>query len=389
VHDKRETEVLGLSQGWNFQASNRHALKWGFELRAFDTRYDYDRSDHFDTPLALIRHDHDDEPTVFHHRFREKHNSLYVTDRMHLADPLTLELGLRYDGNSLMDENHLTPRFNLAWASGEASVFRFAWGRFNQSQRPYELQVEDGDTHFYPTERSEHRVLGFEKIFARGTEHGGVIMRAEAYQRRVRNPRPRYENLYEAINTFPEIEPDRVLIVPERSTARGFELYLQGRAGSRLGWWANYAYASTEDRVSGRDLPRKYDQTHTLNLDLDYRIGRHWRLNGAWRYHTGWPTTPLSAREEVNGGGETVYRPVLGPLYSERLPVYHRLDLRVSREFRAGRGTLVFFIDVQNAYNRKNLAGFDIQIDEEDGTIEIQEEYWAGILPSVGITYEF
>lgn len=390
VLDQRNSEVLGLRQGWTWRAAPRHLLQWGFELRAFDTEYDYASSFVFDDPLSEIRDDPEEGSRVFVGEFEENHSGLYFSDRMLLAEPLTLELGLRYDRHTLTDENHLSPRVNLAWALNETSVLRVAWGRFLQSQRPYELQVEDGETEFHATERSDHRVLGFEKLFGRDAKSGGLNFRAEIYKRRVSNPRPRYENLYEALNTFPELEPDRIRIAPDRSTAQGVELFLQGRAGKRLGWFANYAWAKTEDEIDGQTVPRQIDQRHALNLDLDCRLGAHWRLNLAGRYHSGWPITPLTLEEEDDGEGGTVYVPVLGPLNSERLPAYHRLDLRASREFRTGGGGLiVFFIDVQNLYNRKNIAGFDVEIDEEEGTALFEEEYWAGILPSLGVSYEF
>lgn len=389
VIDRRESEILGLRQDWNWRVTPRHLLKWGFDLRGYDTEYDYDASFAFDNPLAGIRDDPEEGATVFADDFEESHNSFYLADRMRLAGPLTLELGLRQDDHSLTGDSHLSPRFNLAWATGDASVLRVAWGRFLQSQRTYELQVEDGETGFYRTERSDQRLVGFEKIFGRGSPSGELNFRVEAYKRRIDNPRPRYENLYEALNTFPEVEPDRVRIAPERSRAEGVELFLQGGAGGRLGWFANYAWSRVEDEIDGATVPRKIDQRHSLNLDLDCRLGPRWRLNLAWRYHSGWPTTPLTLEEADDGEGGIVYVPVLGPLYSERLPAYHRLDLRASREFRAGRGLIVFFVDVQNVYNRKNLAGFDLKIDDEAGTIFFDEEYWAGILPSAGVAYEF
>jgi outer membrane receptor protein involved in Fe transport len=389
VRDERDTEVLGIKQDWSFLASHDHFLRWGIELREFVTGYDYFGSHTFDNPLADIRDDPEDGTTIFRDRFEEDHNSLYVADRVRLAEGVRLELGLRYDRYSLTDEDLVSPRVNLAFSPDDATVFRFAWGHFNQSQRPYELQVEDGEEQFYSTEQSEHLIVGIERVFAHALKTGPLAVRAEVYQREVDNPRPRYENLYEALNTFPEVEPDRVRIDPDSSLAEGVELFVQGRASKRLGWFANYAYASTEDEIMGTSVPRAIDQRHTLNVDLDYRAGQHWHLNFAFRYHTGWPTTPISLEEEVDEDGETVFVPVLGPLNSKRLPDYHRLDLRASREFRTGGGRLFFFVDIQNVFNRKNTAGFDIAIDEEEGTIVLEEEPWAGILPSVGIVYEF
>ena len=391
VRDERESEILGLRQAWNFDVSDWNFLKWGFEVRAFDTVYDYFNTFNFDNPVSGIRPGPGMGMTVFEGEFDETHTSLYVSDQMDLSRSVTLELGLREDRYTLTDENVLSPRFNLAWLPDELSIFRVSWGSFNQSQRTYELQVEDGESVFNPTELSEQRIIGYERIFPRATESGGISFRVELYQREIDNPRPRFENLYEALNVYPELEPDRVRIAPDESRMRGIELFVQGRATPRLGWWVNYVYAETEDEFSdGETAPRSIDQPHTLNVDLNYNLGRRWNLNFAWRYHTGWPTTPTTLEQTVDSGGNIVYVPVLGPLNSEQLPDYHRLDFRASRDFRVGtRGVIYFFVDVQNVYDRKNLAGFDIMIDDQVGTIEFMEEYWTGILPSAGFIYEF
>lgn len=389
ILDKRNVDVLSLRQNWNLQLSPKQSLTWGWEARNFESLYDYFGDRNFDNPLAQIRHDSTQGTTTFQGAFDEDHNTAFIVDRFRPAKDLTLELGLRYDEQTQTRESIASPRFNLAWAPGQRNVLRAAWGRFNQSQRPYELQVEDGETGFHPVERSEHRVLGFEKLFENDSGDPGIALRIELYQREVKNPRRRYENLYEPINTFPEVEPDRVLIDPQRSLAEGLEVFLRGDLGPKLSWWATYSYSTTEDLIDGRWTPRIFDQTHGLNLDADYRIDDHWRINLAWRYHTGWPTTPLSVQEVVDDEGETEFVPVLGALNSERLTDYHRLDFRVSRRWQTRSANVDFFIDFQNAYDRSNPAGFDFEIDDEDGTINSESEDWTGILPSAGISIAF
>jgi outer membrane receptor protein involved in Fe transport len=389
ISDQRESEVHGLRQSWYSQLTPKQSLEWGWQLREFETEYDYVGTHEFDNPLAQIRHDAGLDSTTFRGEFDDRQEGVYVADRIRLLEPLTLELGLRYDHNSQTSESHVTPRLNLAYAPDERSVVRAAWGRFNQSQRSYELQVEDGEESFHPVERAEHRVLGFERLFGGGGASPGLALRFEIYQREVGNPRPRYENLYEPINTFPEVEPDRVRIAPDRHIAEGAEVFLRGTAGPRVAWWANYTYASTEDRIDGVWVPRIFDETHSLNLDVDFRVSDHWRVNLAWRYHTGWPTTPLTLQEVEDEEGESEFVPVLGPLNSDRLPSYHRLDLRASRGWRFRSTQLDFFIDIQNLYNRRNVAGFDIEIDEEEGTVVILAEEWTGFFPSAGISVEF
>lgn len=387
ILDQRESEILGLRQAWHLQAAPQHLLEWGWEVRDFDTEYDYFGTREFDDPMARLRHDFGEDSTIFAGRFEERDTGVYAADRVRLLDSLTLELGLRYDRHPLTRESPLSPRLNLAYALAGRGVLRLAWGRFHQSQRSYELQVEDGETSLHPVERSEHRILGFEHLL--GPAANEMALRVELYQREVANPRPRYENLFEAFNVFPEVEPDRVRFAPSRSVAQGAELFLRSPLGKRASWWINYAYASTKDEIGGRWIPRLFDQTHTVNLDFDFRVTERWRLNLAWRYHTGRPTTPLTVATLEDEEGEVEFLPVLGRLNSERLRDYHRLDLRASRRWQVRSLALDFFVDLQNVYDRRNIAGMDFEIDDEDGRLIGDAEEWPGFLPSAGISLEF
>lgn len=384
IVDRRDADVLALGQSWNVQAGARQMIRGGFEARRYEAAYDYFSSVEPDFLLFSDLAEPRAGLTRFKERFSGDHLGAYVTDRFSPLEPLTVELGLRYDRHTLTGDTLSSPRVNLAWRVGDSSVLRASWGHFHQSQRPYELQVEDGETRFSRAERSEHRVIGYERLL--GSERSFLrALRIEAYQRRIRDPRPRFENLFEPVNTFPEAEADRFLLAPESSRAEGIEIVLRGAAGPRTGWWINYARSSAEDRIRGRAVPRQTHQTHTANLFVDTRLGRSWSLSAAWRFHTGWPTTPvfLEIREDEEGEPEPV--PVLGPLNGDRLPSYHRMDLRASREWELRSSRLTFFVDLQNVYNRRNLAGFDLKVDE-DG-IAAQPESWPGFFPSLGISW--
>ncbi len=387
VRDERDLEVAGLLQSWNLQASPRQFVKAGFELRRFQADYDYFSVRAFDSPFAELRSEPRDGIFAFRDRFTDNYLGAYLSDRFHLLEALTLELGGRHDRHTLTGDSDWSPRASLAWGLGSSSVLRLGWGDYHQSQRAYELQIEDGDTRFYPAERSEHWVAGFEHLFASGAPAPRLALRTEVYRRRVTDPRPRYENLFEPFESFPEGELDRFRFEPERGTAEGIELFLQGRV-ARLDWWVNYGYATTEDVIDGKEIPRLIDQRHTLNVDVGFPLNRHWDLNLAWRFHTGSPTTPVSLEEREGEDGETELAPVLGPLDSERLPDYHRLDLRMSRRWQLDRGRLTFFFDAQNLYNRKNVSGLDLEIDEDAGQIITREEHWPGFFASAGISWE-
>jgi hypothetical protein len=242
--------------------------------------------------------------------------------------------------------------------------------------------IEDGDTRTYPTERSEDWVIGFERVFPGSFVLPLATMRIEAYQRRVSNPRPRYENLFAVFDPFPEGDFDRVRVAPVSARATGLELVIRGRATSRASWWLNYALASTTDLIAGRRVPRGIDQRHALNVDINYAIGRNWNANAALALRTGRPVTPLTLTTTPNS-----VTPVLGPINSERLPHYQRVDLRLSRDWLTHSGTFRFFLDVNNLLGRQNVAGLDITIDNANN-LQIGREYWPRFIASAGISWE-
>ena len=389
LRDRRDLHVLALAQTWSLQLAPRHALTGGAEVRRYNAFFDY--SNEIEPELVILAPFASPRSTVheFAGTLRSQHLGLWASDLFSWRDRLTAELGVRYDRHSATRDRLLSPRVNLAWRWGERSVVRAAWGRFFQSQRPYELQVEDGESVLRPAERSEHWVLGYETLTV-PNRLGFEALRVELFHRRIEAPRPRYESLLEPLNVFPEIEPDRVRITPEHSQAGGIELLLRGSRGASFGWWLAYSYSRAEDQLAGKTVPRSLDQPHTLSLDLNWRLPRQWNLNLAERYHTGWPTTPVAAHliEDPEDPEETQLVAVFGPLNSKRFPPYHRMDLRVSRRWDLRLGQLTFFADIQNLYDRRNLAGFDVHLDEEAGGLNLERELWPGIFPSLGIRWE-
>lgn len=181
-------------------------------------------------------------------------------------------------------------------------------------------------------------------------------------------------------------------LAAERARADGVELLLRGSRGERFDWRLAYARARVDDRLEGEWVPRSLDETDALTLGLHLRLPGRWTLDLAWRYHSGWPTAPVEAgflEDPEDPEAEPELVAVFGALDSERLPAYHRLDLRAARRWPLRSGRLTFYLDVQNLYDRENLAGFEVELDEEAEAAILHPEGWPGIFPSVGITWEF
>ena len=66
------------------------------------------------------------------------------------------------------------------------------------------------------------------------------------------------------------------------------------------------------------------------------------------------------------------------------------MDLRATRTFDVGQGTLSVFLDIFNLYNRDNLRSFDYKVQLPEGTVIANPgETLLPILPSFGFTWEF
>lgn len=391
VFDDRAVDILALRQDWNVQPSERHYLKWGLEARAYDASYVYRNFQRAFNRIDDPRFPPGEILRSFADDFDGEQYALYAADRLRLGRHLTAEVGLRYDSQTLTDEEQTSPRLNLVHDLGAgSSLVRLGWGRFYQSQRPHELGVEFGETAFHPAERSEHWTVGFEKQLRR------LVLRADAYRREVADPRPRWETLFDPFSPFPEFASDVVKIAPTEAVAEGLELYVSRRGGGKFDWWLSYALSQVEDRLDGVWTQRSIDQTHALTWNASYRPSRKWNLNWVFTYHTGWPATDLTAELVFADDGSAQLVHSVGPFYAERHDDYHRLDLRASRTTRfEKRGELTFFIDVQNLYNRENARGVDVEEEAfhraDDGSIVVTfpQEDWLGLMPSFGVSWEF
>jgi hypothetical protein len=119
----------------------------------------------------------------------------------------------------------------------------------------------------------------------------------------------------------------------------------------------SYTFVRSEFLEKGdRWVPSAWDNRHLLNL-LVQRKFKNWDAGFRWRFLGGTPYTPLDleyssqiAVWNTNFRGYPDYNRYNG----ERLQSAHQLDIRIDRQFYFNRWSLMFYIDIQNAYNFKS-----------------------------------
>jgi hypothetical protein len=137
-----------------------------------------------------------------------------------------------------------------------------------------------------------------------------------------------------------------------------------------------------------------FDRRHNVNLVFSYITGakRQWEFGARWNLGTGFPFTQVQGFNEsltFPGGVNSNYvieNGNLGVIYADiykgRLPVYHRLDIDVKRNFFFSANTrLVADLSVTNVYDRKNVFYVDL--------ITSQVVYQLPFMPSFGLSFYF
>jgi outer membrane cobalamin receptor len=394
--DKRNFNVYGLKQDWNFEPNDRWFLKWGFDLKGYTADYDYVstklNSYLISSDKKIVRTDSnqvDIKPAG-------RRIGIYFSNRFRLLSPLTAELGLRYDYTSYTKDKLISPRINLVYRLGKQTFLRSGWGYFYQSAGIHEIRVEDGEDHFYPAELAEHWAVGLEHVF-----HNGIVVRLEGYYKTLSHLRPDYRNWTNSSEFYPELL-DRFKLNLNSVESKGIEVYARYDRGGKITWWASYALASVRDNIrslfyQGIEYPERsgyypgrYNQRHTIYFDLNYRPNRNWHFNLAWQYHTGWPYTDQMMKTRTLPDGSTQYDLTYGEFNGANYPAYHRLDLRINRHFYISRGRISAFLALINIYNRGNVMDFYWATNPNGQPYPVKEkEYWFRLLPSVGVSWRW
>lgn len=391
INDDHAFDFIALRNDSSWDVSDRNVLKAGVSVKNLRARYDYDGHAIIRASLLHINDGIETIDRVASARANGNDLAAYASDRIALTPHLVVEAGARVDAQSYApDGTHVAPRINAVYSLGAHAMLRASWGRFYQAQGINELQVEDGVTTFLRAERADHRVLGAEYDFG-----GGYSARAELYDKRFSQLRPRFENIFDRVVIFPELQADRLRIDAISAEARGGELLFR-KTGTKFSGWISYARASAHDVLNGAPgnvsispvvAPRSWDQRHTATFNVDYRLGTHWNFDMAGVYHSGWPTTPLNG---VLVDGE--FHTVLGAYNSDRLTAYRRVDLRVSHNLDMSLGGLTFFVELFNVFGMRNVSGVDgYSFNLAHGVItgHRHNEVILGTVPSFGITYSF
>ena len=298
----------------------------------------------------------------------------YVQNRYDLLPILSVTVGFRLDYFNLTDLLSVGPRGSLQFNMPGGSELRFAYGRYEISPYPWQIVQGFGNPDIKEN-TADHYIVELEREISPQTR-----LKVAGYQKDFRDLITRDQT---------EGDLDRVYLNQGQGYARGIELSVKHRAGDRFFSWANYTYSVSkrEDRPGDMERLYSFDQPHVATVTASYMLTPTWEIGAKWQYRTGNPYTPVVDAEIVRhpDTGRPRYNPIYGETNSVRVPPFHRLDLRVSKSFIYQRWRWGIFLELLNAYNRKNV----LDVDYNRNYTEERNVHQLPLLPYGGVTVEF
>jgi len=182
---------------------------------------------------------------------------------------------------------------------------------------------------------------------------------------------------------------DTADITPGQGYSYGAEVLFKYRNS-----WLGYSYSVTKYRFEeGEWYYPLHDSRHNLNFSLALPIGKKgWEFTSAWVFSTGFPfTAQVGWHQYVDEYGDIVWIPISGEKGGYRYPPYHRLDVGFTKSFKMfARYDAEFYVQVLNAYARRNVMFYEYSDPYEEGVTERDPVYMLPIpVPSLGIRMRF
>jgi TonB family protein len=311
----------------------------------------------------------------------------YIEAELSPIPRLKLVPGLRLDYSDTSERVAASPRVNARFDIAQGyprTTLKGGVGVFHQPPQYQEASPPLGTVGLRDN-RAIHYALGVEQEITRHLE-----LSAEGF----------YKQLDDLVVAKPSLSTTGLEYDNEgRGRAFGGEFLLKYKPDDRFFGWAAYTLQRSTriDHPGEEERLVSFDQTHILTVLGSVRLGGGWEFGARFRLVSGNLTTPnvCNASEQscdpsrtssllYAGTGSYIAIPFAAP-NSERLPLFHQLDIRVDKRWKFKSWQLSAYVDLQNVYNYGNAEGLSYNFNYT------ARQYVSGlpILPNIGLRADF
>lgn len=292
-------------------------------------------------------------------------------------DRVKLTAGIRYDYFDYIKNKHnISPRTSLSLKISEKVSLNLAYGRFYQSPSYIWLVGAEGNRNLKNI-GVDHFIAGIEFFPDKSSKLTieGYYKKYKYYPVSLVRPYLILANstIFETQNSFglEQLSSDG------KGRSYGLEIFYQKPLTDNFYGSASLSLGTAKyTALDGVERPSDYDNRFVFNVTAGWLPGKNWEFSMKFRIAGGTPYTPIDPET-----GNII----ISEYNTERLPVYHRLDIRGEKRFSFSKWSLITYIDIQNVYNKQNV----FQYRWDPFKKEIVTSKNLGILPTVGIMAEF
>lgn len=329
-------------------------------------------------------------------------------------DKLSLSAGFRFDNNSYNAEmanplNQFSPRISMSLTLIRKWYWNVSVGRYYQ--RPSYTVLGYGDENGLLINQSQAlRYISCDHIVT-GVEYNPLASTKITVEGFFKFYRDYPFSLRDSIS-LANLGADYGVVgnVPAESRTEGRAYGLEVLIQQKLykGFYGILAYTFVRSEFKDKNglfVPSSWDSRHLFTLTAGYKFKRNWEAGLRWRLVDGQPYTPydistssLKPVWDITGQGIPNYN----LLNTQRIPVFHQLDLRVDKVWYFKKWSFNLYFDVQNVYNWKSegrpflnvvtdAAGTKLT-DPEDPSrylTELLPNRTGTVLPTLGVIIDF
>ncbi|MCD8532673.1 MAG: hypothetical protein LRY66_15310 [Saccharospirillaceae bacterium] len=347
-----------LRSQFSYPLNYEHELRWGVELKesqiSYKGRFEAPPCDEFTPDCRIVDGtevlEGDGKPTIYHY-------DAHLADAWNVTPDWTLIPGVALSYDDYTEEYFTEPRLQSRWQFTDRWWFTSAYGQHHILPDNFGSYVTPFGNPDLRQPTATHYELGLENQL-----DNDMLWKVEVYYKDLENiiisrPGPEnYSNLTDAeYNDLPLYTNDA------DGKAWGMEFFLNKNLTERWYGWVSVAYSRTfrTNNLTGDDFSYNYDQPVIINSVANYQLNKDWQIGFKWRYQSGQLITPLEDAVQ-DADDPALYNPVYGGVNSERLPAYHKLDVRADRTFRFQSGwEMDFYAEILNLYGRDNVTGYE------------------------------
>lgn len=294
----------------------------------------------------------------------------------------------------------LSPRISINWHLAEDWSIKGAYSRTVQYVHKLEQSYLSMPTDQWLPVTGSFKPQSADKVAAGlywQTASGMVAVSVEGYWKWMHNLIDYGDEYY----LKPPLEMWDSRLVSGRGSAKGVDVKIEKKYGKVTGYltyslaWSDRTFAG---KNGGRTFPARFDNRHTINIVVNWKINDNVQLNAAWTGHSGNRFTFMPQVWD-DPGFHTIYAGSVTPLRTSvnnyQLPFYHRLDLSCTVTNSRGYWTFGLY----NAYNHLNTVAIrrahkEVVVPTPDGVaIEskpvFQKVRFLPLIPSISYTWLF